>query len=407
MRANPARLAQIFTAVGQFYVPLFTAFYFVVVLALETEWRLPYSELIGLWTLGSLLVGAGALPAGWFADRIGALPLMSLFFLGMGGAAIGCAFATTPLALMIGLAFIGLFAAIYHPVGIVWLVRNSTQTGRALGLNGIFGSAGVSGAGIITGAIIDLAGWRAAFLIPGLICAATGIAFVVAARRGLLADTVVAPTRKAATATRGEMRRGFVVLIFTMFCGGLVFQVLQAGMPKVFAERLGDIAGQGTTGVGALVAAVYAVGGVVQYFGGQLADRYPARRLYIGAYLLQVPAVLIMAGLAGLPLAAAAMVAVTLSGGLLPAENMMLTRFTPERHRALAFGLKYVVAFGTAPLALQLLAWLTGTGAGTSAGFTSVFLLLGAVAGAAFLAALALPGERAAAAAVPATSAAE
>jgi hypothetical protein len=111
--------------------------------------------------------------------------------------------------------------------------------------------------------------------------------------------------------------------------------------------------------------------------------------------------------LAGLPLAAAAMVAVTLSGGLLPAENIMLTRFTPERHRALAFGLKYVVAFGTAPLALQLLAWLTGTGAGTSAGFTSVFLLLGAVAGVAFLAALALPGERAAAAAAPATSAAE
>ena len=50
MSQSSSRLALAFSCVGHAYVHLFTAFYFVVVLALETEWRLPYHQLIELWT---------------------------------------------------------------------------------------------------------------------------------------------------------------------------------------------------------------------------------------------------------------------------------------------------------------------------------------------------------------------
>ncbi len=397
MRLSSSRLAQCFAAVGHFYVHLFTAFYYVMVLALEAEWGLGYDELIQLWTLGSFLMGAGALPAGWLADRLGARTMMAVFFFGMGGASVYCGLVRSALELTVGLSAIGLFAAIYHPVGISWLVRNAAQTGKALGFNGIFGSVGVSGAGLITGALIDLAGWRWAFIVPGAASILSGVVFVVCARAGLIAEGST-EGRKTRPASRREMLRGFLVLVLAMLCSGLIFQVLQAGLPKLFEQRLGDLLGGGTAGVGAAVAAVFAVAGIVQYAGGHLADRYPPKLIYVGAYLVQVPLVYVMATLGGLPLIAVAALVVTVGVGLLPAENIMLTRFTPERHRGLAFGLKYVVAFGTAPLALQLLAWL----AGTPGGFHTVFVALALLAALVFGMALLLPGERPAPTAVPA-----
>src|SRR5690606_6322836 len=127
-----------------FYIHLFTAFFFVIVLAIEADWQLPYHQLVELWTLGAFLVGAGALPAGWLGDRWSAPGMMAVFFIGIGLTSIVCGFAETPAGLTVGLAGIGLFASIYHPVGIAWLVRHARSRGKALGLNGIFGSAGVA-----------------------------------------------------------------------------------------------------------------------------------------------------------------------------------------------------------------------------------------------------------------------
>jgi MFS family permease len=110
---------------------LFTAFYFVIVLALEADWNLPYHELIELWTLGALLVGLGALPAGWLGDRWSAGGMMVVYFLGLGLSGILCGLLDGPVAMMVGLASIGLFASIYHPVGIAWLVRSGTPRAAA------------------------------------------------------------------------------------------------------------------------------------------------------------------------------------------------------------------------------------------------------------------------------------
>ena len=63
---------------------MFTAFYFVIVLALEKDWQMPYHELLELWTLGALLVGVAALPAGWLGDKWSPSGMMVVFFIGMG-----------------------------------------------------------------------------------------------------------------------------------------------------------------------------------------------------------------------------------------------------------------------------------------------------------------------------------
>jgi len=388
MHPSSDRLAQAFSAAGHFYIHLFTAFFFVIVLAIEADWQLPYHQLVELWTLGAFLVGAGALPAGWLGDRWSAPGMMAVFFIGIGLSSIVCGFAETPAGLTVGLAGIGLFASIYHPVGIAWLVRHARSRGKALGLNGIFGSAGVAGAGLIAGSLIDLSGWRAAFIVPGAVSVLTGMLFLLCVRAGWITDGEAGRTREQ-PASRGEMLRGFAILIVGMLCGGLIYQATQAALPKLFAERLSGLLGDGALGVGALVAIVYGVAGVMQYLGGHLADRYPLKWVYVLSFLVQGPLLFALAGFAGLPLVAAAALAVLLSIGVLPAENMMLARFTPERHRSLAFAVKYVIAFGSAPLALLIVARINEA----TGGFYWLFVLLAGLAALVFAAALLLPGD--------------
>ena len=368
---------------------LFTAFYFVIVLALEVDWQRPYHELIELWTLGALLVGLCALPAGWLADRWSASGMMVVYFIGLGLSGIICGLVDTTTALLLGLAAIGLFSSIYHPVGVAWLIRNAVNRGRALGVNGIFGSLGVASAGLVAGALIDLFGWRAAFILPGVVSLATGIVLLF----GLLSGVIVegeGDRLKQPRPGRGDMIRVFAILALTMMLMGVMFQSTQAALPKVFDLRLRDLAGDGAFGVGALVALVYLVGGLMQVAGGLLADRYPLKPLYFGSFLLQVPVLAAIAAFSGLPLIALAVVTVILTQAPLPAENMLLSRYTPERHRSLAFGVKFVLAFATAPLAIAFVSFVQAR----SGEFVWLFAALAGIAAVATVAALMLPGEQ-------------
>ncbi len=112
MRERPAHLPLVFSSLGHCYVHLFMAFYFVIVLALEEVWALPYHELIELWTLGSLMVGLAALPAGWLGDRRSASGMMVVYFLGLGASGIVCGLVDAPTALFLGLTSIGVFAVV-------------------------------------------------------------------------------------------------------------------------------------------------------------------------------------------------------------------------------------------------------------------------------------------------------
>ena len=106
---------------------MFAAFYFIIVLSIEKEWGLNYDELISLWTLGALLIGIGALPAGWLSDRWSRSSMMVIMFLGMGISSILCGLSNEKYLLFVGLSFLGLSCSIYHPVGIAWVVNSSKK----------------------------------------------------------------------------------------------------------------------------------------------------------------------------------------------------------------------------------------------------------------------------------------
>jgi MFS family permease len=389
MKAPSARLALLFSCLGHAYMHLFTAFYFVIALSLEADWGIPNHELIKLWALGSLLVGLAALPAGWLGDRWSASGMMTVFFIGLGISGIVCGLVNSTFALMLGLAAVGLFSAIYHPVGIAWLVKSARARGMALAVNGIFGSLGVASAGLVAGVLIDAVSWRAAFIVPGVVCLVTGLALLLALRLGwvreVAADQVVEPVP-----SRGDRARVYGVLLLTMAVMGLMFHATQASLPKVFDLRLRDLTGEGALGIGALVAMVYTAGGMMQLAGGWLADRFPLKPIYLAAFLFQVPVMALIATTGSPALIALAIFTVILSSAALPAENMLIARYTPLRHRSLAYGVKYVLAFAIANPAILLASWVEGR----SGEFTLLYFILAAIAGIAALITCLLPSAR-------------
>lgn len=383
-----ARLSVGFSWIGHTLMHITAALYLTVVLALEQEWKLPYDDLIRLWTLGSLMIGVGAPLAGWLGDRWSDSRMMAVFFFITGGGSVAAGLANGPDALWLGLAVLGLGASIYHPVGMSWMVKNAPNRGKALGYLGLFGTLGVALAGVVAGGLTEWLTWRAAFLVPGAVCLVMGVALAGCIALGIVRDRL-ADVKPQPKPSRGEVIRAFVVLSVTMLCAGLMFNAMQVVLPKLFGERLHGLVGEGTFGIGGLVTMVYLTAAVPQLIGGHLADRFPLRRIYALCLLWQVPMMAALAVMAGIPLVGAAALVIIASQVQIPAENMLLARYTPDRHRGLAFGAKFILSFGAGPLAVQMVAFFYEM----SHEFVLLYATLTVLAGVAFLAALLLPAD--------------
>ena len=102
-----------------------------VVIALARQWDRPYSELLPLALGGFIAFGAFAIPAGWLADHWSRYRMMVVFYFGIGVSLFLTGFATAPWQIAFGLTVTGMFAAIYHPVGIAMLVAAPSLVGAA------------------------------------------------------------------------------------------------------------------------------------------------------------------------------------------------------------------------------------------------------------------------------------
>src|SRR6201997_4957547 len=134
-----------------------------------------YSELLPYATPGFIAFGAGSLLTGWLGGRWSRRHMMVIFFVGIGLAMISVGFVSSPLQLGAALFAIGIFASIYHPVGTAMIVSYAEKLGAEMGVNGVWGNLGVASSALVTGVVGQYLGWRAAFMLPGVITLLIGI----------------------------------------------------------------------------------------------------------------------------------------------------------------------------------------------------------------------------------------
>ena len=358
---------------------------------LATEWGLSYAELIPYATPGFVAFGVCAIPAGWLADRWSRPGMMVVFFFGIGGACLLAARSDTPTDMAIALGVLGVFAAIYHPVGLSMVVQGRTRTGMPLAINGVWGNLGVASAALVTGLMIDWAGWRAAFTATGVVCLLVGAAYAHFVRQPeeRRDDAPQGASASAAAHDRATVVRVFAVIFFTTAVGGLVFQSTTFALPKILDERLGDMA-QSATAVGVYSFVVFALAALAQLVVGFLLDRHDVKRIFMVVALCQAALFTLMISLSGaaaLVVAVAFMLAVF---GQIPINDVLVGRMAKSAWRSRAYAARYIVTFSVMASAVPLIGWLHGNW-----GFGALFSVLAVAASAIFLGTLALPSREA------------
>jgi MFS family permease len=349
------RLITFYAATGHLMMHMFAAFYFVIVLAIEDDWNFSYDELINLWLLGSLLVGLGSIPAGWLSDRWSRSGMLAIMFIGLGISSILCGLSNNKFSLMINLSALGLFCSIYHPAGISWVVNTSKETGKALGFNNIFGGVGIGLGAFSSGLIIDMYNWNYAFIFPGLISIIIGIGLFLHIYQGKISFKNIISDKFNDNPEQNQLLKIAIIMLVSITCMSFVYQILQSSLPKVIDIRLAEKFDFGASQIGLIVSFIYIVSGLMNYIGGILADKYPEKNIYLIGILGQGVLLFFIFSLSNYFLIIISLFIVAFNSSILPAENLLLAYFSPQKHQSLVYGIKFIVSFAIAPLALFLI----------------------------------------------------
>jgi len=334
-------------------------------LTLAREWGMSYAELIPYATPGFVAFGLFSLPAGWLADKWSREGMMLVFFFGIGMSAIATALAQSPLQMAFGLFAIGVFGAIYHPVGIPLVIQGYMKTGLRIAVNGVFGNLGVAVAALLTGYLVDQSGWRSAFIWPGLVTIVIGAGYAILVGRGRSEGASTdAGGASPENVTAGEIQLGrhllirvFAIVFFSTAIGSLVFQSTTFTLPKIFEERLGDLAVSATL-IGWYAFVVFAIASMGQLVVGYLVDRFSIKAVFVAVAIFQVIFFLAMIGRVGNVALLVAIAFMLVVFGQIPINDVLVGRITKSEWRSRAYGLRYVIGFTVMASAVPMVAWI-------------------------------------------------
>jgi predicted MFS family arabinose efflux permease len=361
-----------------------------VVIGLEVVYGRPYAELLALGTASFFAFGIFSLPAGWIADRWSRRYMMVAFYIGCGLSCAAAAFSPNFITLAISLFAIGVFASIYHPVGTAIVVSAATNRGRTLAFNGVCGNIGVALAAGITATLTAWIGWRGAFLVPAVVCVATGIAYFVMVPD----DRKQAAGRSAAADVRLTM--GVMIAVFALFVligttAGLVFNTVTIALPKLIDERMSGIS---LVAVGSIATGVFLCGAVAQFTVGRVLEKYPAHLVFAFTGLMQFIGVVWAFYATGAMLLVALAFAMAFIYAQVTVNDFVIARYTADKWRGRVYAVRYFITYLISGAAITMIAFLHSRGGFDLVLGTIAVIALGFVIGTAAVALLVNGVER-------------
>ena len=320
---------------------------------------LSYDEIIIYGTLGLFLFGAAAPLAGWLADKYSRSIIIIIYPFGVSLGAFLCFLSSSPIMLGFSIGVIGFFAAIFHPVGIAMLIRDSNKVGIRLGVNGVWGNMGVAAAPVLTGFIILNSNWQLSFLVPSLICLIFGIAQL----RGFKEIDIKEEKTKQKT-SNGLVEGWKIVLLsltMTTLAGGFIFGSLTFLIPRIFEVNLSGISVDIAI-TGLLAGIVYAIASLSQVGVGYLIDRYSPKIIlgFVGIgqfFLIYLSSLYIDYALFFVMLMAMFFVF-----GQVPITDAILVRYVDDQWRARILSVKFLINLCAGASVLPLVSLFLGYG---------------------------------------------
>lgn len=375
----------LFLNLGHLLDHFFMLIFTTAVLTMESEFADSYGRLLLLTTWSFFFFGGASLPAGWLGDKWSKPGMMFVFFIGIGTASIFTGFSETPLHVEIGLALVGVFAAIYHPVGLAMVVNDAARVGRALAINGVWGNMGVALAAVTTGAIAELYGWRAAFILPGIVSIVIGLLYGFHLMSAEKTDTDGVKKKAPPAIPVSTQQRAFLFLIVAPLLGGLIFNATTISLPKIMDERMSSMF-DGTSEIGLITAIVFACAAMAQLVVGELLDRYSTKRIYVFLLVAQLVMCLLAVTAAGWNSVFVALPLMLATFGIIPVNDWIVAHFISSEYRSRVYAVKSVLALGIGAIAVQV----TGRLHEMTGNFNALFLVMAACAAVVLIAAFVL-----------------
>src|SRR5256884_109607 len=349
---------------------LFLLIFATAVGAIAADLGMIWQDLMPYTAGAFVMFGLGSLPAGRLGDLWGRRAMMIAFFLGMGASGLLVASTTGVWSLAAALTLMGVFASIYHPVGIPMLVQGSKNPGFTIGVNGLFGKH---------------VGWRAAFAVPG------GLALLCAVLFAMLVPRETEPParrpKKSVDLPPALMARALAVMTLAAISSSLIFNFTTNGNGQLLSERLRGLVDDPAT-LGVLLAVVYTIASLAQPVVGKLIDRYPLKWVYLPIAAAQAPLFLLAAPAGGWPLYAAVLAFMIFVFGAIPFVDAMIVQYVDDRMRSRVAGMRLTVSFGVASLAVYLLGPTV-----KAAGFGTLLTVMAAISAFTTVCVALLPGR--------------
>jgi predicted MFS family arabinose efflux permease len=248
----------------------------------------------------------------------------------------------------------GAFAAIYHPVGIPMLVRNVPNPGTVIGINGLAGNLGIAVAALVTGFLVKWIGWRAAFVVPGLVSMACGVVFALTCPKETDAPSKGKGGKAKVTLSPAMLVRAFAVMTAAAATGSILFNFTTNGNTQLLTEGFIGVL-EDPAVLGALLAAIYAIASLAQLVVGSLIDRMAFKPLQLWMSVIQVPVLIVAAHTQDWWLFFSLLAVMIFVFGSIPFTDAMIVRYVDDRLRSRVAGMRLAVAFGISSLAVWAL----------------------------------------------------
>ena len=300
---------------------------------------LGYEEIIVYGTAGFVLFGGMAPIAAQLADRYSRSLLMVIYHFGIGFGAIAAALTQGVVQLAVAIGVIGMFAAIYHPVGIAMLIRSNRRIGFRLGINGVFGNMGVAAAPLVIGLLLTVGDWRLCFMASGLFCIGYGVMFTLNLAEDRIRAHKTERRRTAGFAPGWKLALGAMML--STASGGFIFGAMTFVVPRYFEISLPSIS-TSVAVTGLLASIVYAVASFTQIGVGWLIDRFSPKWVLCAMGAGQVLFVALAARYTDYALFFASIIAMCFVFGQIPITDTILSRYVPDEWRAKVLSVKFM-----------------------------------------------------------------
>ena len=331
-----------------------------------------YEEIIVYGVAGFVLFGGMAPVAAQLADRYSRSLMMVVYHFGIGIAAVLAGLAQSVWQLGAAIGLIGVFAAIYHPVGIAMLIKSNRSIGFRLGINGVFGNMGVAAAPLIIGLLLTVGDWRLCFVASGLFCIGYGVVFILA----LVEEA--APAGKAKSKMATGFAPGWKIALGSMLLstasGGFIFGAMTFVVPRYFEISLPNVS-TSVAITGLLASIVYAAASFSQIGVGWLIDRVAPKWVLFSIGIGQVIFVALAARFTDYALFFAMLVAMCFVFGQIPITDTILSRYVPDHWRARVLSVKFMVNLTIGATVLPICGAILQSGYEMAALFTVMSIL--------------------------------